>query len=80
MPIQTVALDNEYVVQYASSVVSILRVEDEPEIQKLSVVVQLGNKPQYRYTIEVLTGEAYTPEWTNETITNSIKNYFTVTG
>lgn len=78
MPIQTVALDNEYVVQYASSVVSILRIEDEPETQTLSAVVQLGDKPQYRYTIEVLTGEAYTPEWTNEIVANSIKNYFTV--
>jgi len=77
MSVQTVTLDNEYVVPYTSAVVSILRIEDEPETRTLSVLVQLGDKREYRYTIDILSGEDYTPEWTRDIIVSSIKKYFT---
>lgn len=76
MTVQTVNLDNEYTVQYVASVVSILQIEDIPEERILRVIVQLGDKREYRYTIDVFTTETYIPEWTHEAVVNSIKNYF----
>lgn len=76
MAMQTVNLDTEYTETYSSNLISILQIEDLPEERSLRVFVQLGNKKDFKYLVDVLIGDLYVSNWTADDITNAIKKRF----
>lgn len=78
MNFPTVNLSNECVAQerYASQIVHTLKIDDDVVMKTLTVYVQLGDSPSFKYWIQVLNPETYTVDWTNEMIANAIQEYF----
>lgn len=73
-----VVLDTEFVAQtqYASDIVNVLQIDDNVTARTLRAFVQLGDNPIFKYWIDVASGDDYTVDWTNEEVSQAIKNFF----
>lgn len=78
MNFPTVNLPQEFEAQqrYAAQTVHTLKIDDDVVLKTLTVYVQLGDNPSFKYWIQVLNPETYTVDWTNEMIANAIQEYF----
>lgn len=75
----TITLATPFVGQpaYTSSEVKVIKIDDDVDNKILRVFVQLGDNPVFKYWVPVLAEEAYTSDWSNDTINDAIVAYFT---
>ena len=73
-----VELATPYVAQteYKSQTVHTLQIDDNVERKSLRAFVQLGDNNSFKYWIQVMSGDNYTVDWTNEQVTAAIESYF----
>jgi hypothetical protein len=78
MNFPTVNLAQEFEAQqrYAAQTVHTLKIDDDVVLRTLTVYVQLGDNPSFKYWVQVLNPETYTVDWTNEMIANAITARF----
>jgi hypothetical protein len=79
MSFPEVTLDTPYIAQkpYQSSEVFTLQIEDDVAGRTLRAFCQLGADPSFKYWVPVLSGDSYTVDWTNDTVSAAITTYFT---
>ncbi len=75
-PTITLAQEVEAQQRYAAQTVHTLKIDDDVELKTLTVYVQLGDNPSFKYWVQVLNPETYTVDWTNEMIANAITARF----
>jgi hypothetical protein len=73
-----IQLDEPFIAQkeYSSNIVDVVQIDDNVSMKRLAVFCQLGSNPSFKYYITVMSGDAYTVNWTNEDITNAVKAFF----
>ena len=73
-----VTLAAPYVAQeeYKSQTVLTLQIDDNVAGKSLRAFCQLGDNPSFKYWIEVMSGDEYTVDWTNEDVAAAIEAYF----
>jgi hypothetical protein len=73
-----VILSAQYIGQseYKSNVVEILQVSDDVSGKSLRAFCQLGTDPSFKYWVPVLSGDNYTVDWTDQTITDAVQAFF----
>ncbi len=73
-----VTLPTDYVAQteYKSNNVQVLQIEDQVDNKSLRAFVQLGDNQSFKYWINVMQGDNYTVNWTNDDVTQAILMYF----
>jgi hypothetical protein len=73
-----VVLSTPYIGQeaYSASDVMIIQVADDVEGKNLRAFCQLGTNPSFKYWVPVLSGDDYTVDWTNDTVTAAVTAYF----
>jgi hypothetical protein len=78
-PFPDVVLPAPYVAQqpYQSDTVKITSIEDNVAGRSLKAFTQLGDNPSFKYWVDVMNGDAYTENWTNEDVSNAVLAYFT---
>ena len=57
---------------YSSDAVSIIKIEDQVEERSLRAFVQLGDNPSFKKWVTVLSGDAYTVDWTNDQVAAAV--------
>ena len=80
MSFPDVTLVTPYVgqVAYESSTVKIIKLDDDVDRKNLKVFVQLGDNNSFKYWVPVVSGDAYTVDWTNQNIVDAVTAFFTV--
>lgn len=78
MAFPDVTLATPYAAQaaYEASTVKVLKIDDDAENKNLRVFVQLGDNPSFKYWIPVVSGEAYSVDWSNADVSAAITAYF----
>ena len=73
-----VTLAQPYVAQteYSASLVDVLQIEDNTAGKSLRAFCQLGDNPSFKYWVDVMSGDDYTVDWTNQDVTDAIQAYF----
>jgi len=73
-----VVLSQPYVAQteYKDSDVFILQVEDNVTQKSLRAFCQLGTNLSFKYWVQVMSGDNYNVNWTNDDVVNAVKAYF----
>ena len=73
-----IILSTQYIAQqqYGATNVVVLQINDNPANQTLTAFCQLGSDPSFKYWVPVLSGEDYTVNWTNDTVTKAVQAYF----
>ena len=62
--------------QYSASNVIILQISDDVDGKNLRAFCQLGTNPSFKYWVPVLSGDNYTVNWTNQTVSDAVIAYF----
>lgn len=62
--------------EYKSDFVDVLQIDDNVEGKTLRAFCQLGENPSFKYWVEVMSGDNYTVDWTNQDVENAIKAFF----
>ena len=78
MNFPTITLAQEFEAQqrYAAQTVHILQIDDNVGDKNLRAFVQLGDNPSFKYWVTVQQGDAYSTNWTNDDVANTVKQYF----
>jgi len=63
-------------VAYTASDATVLKIDDDVPGQSLRVFVQLGDNASFKYWAPVMSGEAYSVDWTNDDIVDAVKAFF----
>lgn len=73
-----VTLAAPYIAQteYKSDFVDVLQISDDVEGKNLRAFCQLGTNPSFKYWVQVMSGDNYNVNWTNQDVTNAIEAYF----
>ena len=73
-----VQLATPYVAQteYKSQTVLTLQIDDNVQGKSLRAFCQLGDNSSFKYWIEVMSGDDYTVDWTNDQVATAIQEYF----
>lgn len=73
-----ITLDKEYVAQqeFKSNQAQVILIDDDLQSKRMKVLVEIGGNNSFRYWVYVLDESNYTLDWTDEMITNAVKNYF----
>jgi hypothetical protein len=61
---------------YESDIVQILNIEDSVIGRKLTAFTQLGTNPSFKYWVEVMNGDNYNENWTNQDVSDAVLAYF----
>ena len=73
-----VILPAPYVAQqaYQSDVVQITRIQDDVAGRSLKAFTQLGTNPSFKYWVDVMSGDTYNENWTNQDVSDAVLAYF----
>ena len=79
MSFPAVHLSSPYIaqLQYESTEVFTLQIEDNVANRTLRAFCQLGSDGAFKYWVPVMSGDNYTINWTNDDVANAITAYFT---